>query len=314
MNKILKSLERIAKASEGGSMNGSTVAPAEDGNTKSSSSARGNGAKHWLVTLKCISGPTTFIGSDGSNGSNGSDGSVVPVTTLTTWIEKHTDYASYQLEQGDETGYVHWQISLKLKDKQRFSWLSRHFSPIAHVEEIRNIDAADKYSHKVETRILGPYFHPKPVETVTDYFTKRGHTYKWWQQEILDIMKTEPEGRNVYWYWEPSGKVGKSVFMRHIILRHNVFPLSNAKTADVAYAYKKMTPDQNTIIINLPRSSEGHLNYNAIESMLDGMIFSTKYESGFVMRNFTHMIFFANFHPDTTGLSEDRWVIKDISE
>lgn len=282
---------------------GSMMVPEGVGNTGTPSGAhkRPSPKNHWLITLRR---------SDGSNGSNGS---IISAPDLQKWIETHCDYASWQLEKSDG-GYEHWQIALKLKKKNRLSWLKRHFSNTAHCEESQNIEAAQSYAHKEDTRIEGPYFHPPPVTAKTDYFTKRGHTYKWWQQEILDLMKTEPDGRAIHWYWEPKGKIGKSVFFRHLLLKHNAFPLANAKTADIAFAFKQMKDSQNTIIFNIPRTANGHLNYNAIESCLDGLIFSTKYESGFVCRDFSHMVFFANFPPDLTqqGVSDDRWIIKEI--
>lgn len=274
------------------------------GNTRTPSDARKqqNPKSHYLITLNF---------NISANSANSANSAIVPREHIRQWMEQHTTYASWQLEKSD-TGYDHWQIALKLKKRNRLSWLKRHFSNIAHCEETNNIEAADAYSHKIDTRIEGPYFFPAPLVAITDYFTSRGHTYKWWQQEIIDLMKTLPDGRKLHWFWEPNGNVGKSVFMRHLILTHNAFPLQNAKTADIAYAFKKMDPKQNTIVFNIPRSSEGHLNFNAIESCLDGMIFSTKYESGFVCRDFSHMIFFANFPPITEGLSNDRWVIKQI--
>lgn len=279
-----------------------TSVPAESGNTKLSA-APASIKRHYIITMQHL---------DCAKCANSAKCAIVPLDHLRSWIEQHCEYASWQLERGEEGGYLHWCIAMLLKKKNRLSWLKRHFSNVAHIEESHNITAANAYAHKEETRVDGPYFHPPPINRVSDYFIDRGHEYKWWQTEIIELMKTPPNGRHIHWYWEPNGNVGKSVFMRHLILSHNAFPLQNAKTADIAYAFKKMTPQQNSIIFNIPRTSEGHLNFNAIESCLDGMIFSTKYESGFVIRDFSHMIFFANFPPNVECLSKDRWIIKQI--
>ena len=40
----------------------------------------------------------------------------------------------------------------------------------------------------------------------------------------------------------------------------------------------------------------------------------SKYESKPVIRNSPHVIVFANFEPDKSALSEDRWLILNIKE
>lgn len=293
----------------------STIVPSGACNTETPDSIdevfekeqQGSCAVHWLVTLA--------YSPDRSNSSNSFTPTSVNGEMIREWIEEHCKAAVWQLEQGEQggdQGYLHWQIALALKKKNRFTWLKRHFNGWAHLQRAEKIEAVNRYCMKARTAIEGPFYHPRPIVGVTDYFEVRGHTYKWWQQEIVDLHRTEPDGRFIHWYWEPDGKAGKSVFMRHMILRYNVFPLGSASTKDMAYAFRKMQPEQKMIMINLPRTLEGHVNFTAIEGLLDGMVFSSKYESNFVMRNYTHLVFFANWKPDENKVSPDRWIIKDI--
>lgn len=64
-----------------------------------------------------------------------------------------------QLEQGDETGYVHWQLYLEHKEPVKFSTLKGKF-PQAHIEEARKDRVACvTYCSKEETRLVGPFWH-----------------------------------------------------------------------------------------------------------------------------------------------------------
>lgn len=273
-----------------------------------SSRVQGKQYPHWIITLK--------YRSNSADSADSANSAIVHQDLLYNWIKQHCTYASWQLEKGDEEDYLHWQIAIKLKVRQRFTWLKRHFSQIAHIENIRNIDAADAYCHKVETRVQGPYFFPEPVEPIIDYFIEEKCVPKWWQLEILELIKTRPSGRKIHWYYEGTGNVGKSTFVGHLDITHNAFILGNAKLADIAFAFSKKRNSQNTVVFDIPRSGYNHINYYALECILNGRIFSSKYESGMVRCNRTHLIIFANFPPEQNEhtMSADRWVIKDISE
>lgn len=66
-------------------------------------------------------------------------------------------------------------------------------------------------------------------------------------------------------------------------------------------------------IMDFPRTVEGYVSYSAIEEIKNGMFFNGKFESSMVMFNTPHIVIFANFLPDTSKLSKDRWVIENIS-
>lgn len=73
-------------------------------------------------------------------------------------------YAVGQLEKGEE-GTVHIQFYLNFKKPGiTIAGLKKH-CPLAHFEQVRVNNGADKYCMKEDTRLEGPYeFGVKPVE------------------------------------------------------------------------------------------------------------------------------------------------------
>lgn len=79
----------------------------------------------------------------------------------------------------------------------------------------------------------------------------------------------------------------------------------------------KLLCDKNSppkiIVFDIERSRENFVSYGGIEEVKNGLFFSPKYEGGMCIYNSPHIFVFANFPPDETQLSEDRWNIINIS-
>lgn len=267
---------------------GSNVAPVGDGNTESPTARRGTCKYVWFITMNL---------SEPWNGSNTMD--------LNNWIKEHCKEATWQLERGD-SGNLHVQLTMKLKVKQRLTWLKRHFSPIAHCEVSNNPEASYDYCSKIDSRIEGPYYYPKPLRPrIVDPLEDK--TLFEWQQRIVDIITGPVDDRKVYWFWDPIGGVGKSKFCLHCILKYGAVVYDSGKK-DILYAHK----DHEVVFFDLSRTVEGFVSYDAIEQLKKGFCFSGKYESGMKIYPVPHIIIFANFPPDTSKLSADRWVVELI--
>lgn len=138
-------------------------------------------------------------------------------------------------------------------------------------------------------------------------------TWKPWQQSILDMIKNPPHKRKIYWYWEPTGNVGKSFLVKYICMTHTVI-IGEGKMADVFNQINTiMTDDKKNvgkipqiIIIDVPRTSIEFINYAMIEKVKNGCIYSGKYEGGICIFPIPHIIVFANEEPKLSALSADR--------
>lgn len=139
------------------------------------------------------------------------------------------------------------------------------------------------------------------------------------QQEIINILDTEPDERLIYWFYEKNGKVGKTALAKHLCLTRSKETLFlGGKGSDIKYGVKTFVDnvenDLKNCIFHFTRSVENYISYEALESIKDGIFYNSKYESGMVVFNSPHIIVLANFLPEKEKLSLDRWIIKEIQE
>lgn len=74
--------------------------------------------------------------------------------------------------------------------------------------------------------------------------------------------------------------------------------------------------------MDISRSAKGYtredgtqnsfVNFTAIEELKNGTFISTKYNTKRMRGPSPHVVIFANFEPDYTVLSKDRWIIGEI--
>lgn len=133
-----------------------------------------------------------------------------------------------------------------------------------------------------------------------------------WQSRLLDILKAEPNPRIVYWFWDAIGNTGKSWFASYVLAWNDATIFTNGKIADMAFAYNY----EPIVIIDLARTQADHCDhfYQFMESLKNGVLFSSKYESGKKLFKPPHVVVFANFEPDRAKLSADRWKIHELTQ
>lgn len=223
--------------------------------------------------------------------------------TVETNFREICEEYTFQLEQGKTTEYKHYQGFCRLKERMRLSQLKSKlgFEKI-HLEPSKNIHASKKYCLKTDTRISGPWIWPIPYNINITLYD--------WQENLLKILLEPPNDRTIYWYWDNTGKTGKTTFAKWLVLNHKAGYVSG-KANDIKY-YCSLN-DHPIYIFDFTRSLEDYVSYEAIEAIKNGIFFCGKYESTTICRPSPHIICFANFEPDLHKLSQDRWVVKEIS-
>lgn len=231
---------------------------------------------------------------------------MMELTYLLGVLEHECDWYIIQEETG-ESGNLHLQGSLKLKKKKRLSELF-HLNPKIHWEVTQKITASAAYCSRISKRTGNLYTHGFHVPLNQVCKTKEP---KGWQLEVMDIINGPVNDRDIWWFWEPIGNVGKSELCKYLVVHHNGLMLSG-KNNDIFHMVSKNPDRRKLFIVDIPRCSLEHINYNAIEAIKNGLIFSGKYQGCQIVFDRPHVIVFANEKPHTRSMSLDHWKIVEI--
>jgi len=130
-----------------------------------------------------------------------------------------------------------------------------------------------------------------------------------WQQSMLEELEEEPDDRSIVWIYDPLGGIGNSTLAKYLVRNHDAIIVSGSKN-DILHGYQ----NQKIVIFDYTRSQEGYISYSAMEDIKNGCYFVSKYNSRMVVRDGNcHVLVFANWVPDESKLSQDRWDIRVMS-
>lgn len=215
-------------------------------------------------------------------------------------------------EESGESGTPHLQGYINLKDKMRpteFKLSSRIHWEVKGKKstELENIfycskdfrNHGNKVYHSLNVTI------PRPLKLITP---DRGY-----QKYILNLISQPPDDRTINWFWEDVGGVGKSSFCKYLIHKNDACYLTEGKKSDIMnmvynYVLEKYL---DLVVVDIPRSNT-NISYKSLEEIKNGIISNTKYETGTKIINSPHIIVFANWAPDVSKMSADRWNIHKI--
>ena len=162
--------------------------------------------------------------------------------------------------------------------------------------------------HSRHLLVLARHLYPEP--TLED----ASSPLKDWQQCLYDaIINEQPGDRKILFYVDPDGGAGKTFLQRYMVSKHpdKVQVLSSGKRDDVAHA---VDSHKNIFLFNVPRGGMEFFPYTVVEQLKDRMVFSPKYHSHTkIWMESTHVIVFCNETPMMDRMSEDRYVIVNLS-
>lgn len=220
----------------------------------------------------------------------------------------------FQLELAPTTGKLHAQGWVRFKTARQLSGLVKLTRDEGAPHWERAFAGEDdnlRYTSKLESRVAGPWSFgiPPPVRDPLD-----GVELYRWQREALAWYAGPVPDRVIRWWWESEGSVGKTALAKHLVMRGEALYVSGSARDVVNHVFNWVATGKpmRLVVWNVPRSLEGHVSYEAMESVLDGVAFNSKYETGQVVFDPPHVWAFANFAPDLRALSRDRWLVYRI--
>lgn len=107
----------------------------------------------------------------------------IPHHQFTPYLPPSVQYVRGQLERGEDTGYLHWQVLVVFKGQVRMQQLKEVFGGSVHAEPSRS-DAADKYVWKDDTAVPGTRFE------LGDRKFRRSNATDW-----AAVLRSSKEGR-----------------------------------------------------------------------------------------------------------------------
>lgn len=244
------------------------------------------------------------------------------VFTLNNYSEKdiktlktlECSYLLFGYEGKGEGETPHLQGMVEFDKRKTFAYVKKNISDRIHVEKLIASKASEDYCKKE-----GDWFEKgKRVlsynEDIIDCEYK-DVVWRDWQLSILESLKEIPSAREVAWYWDNEGNIGKSYLCKYIALTMKGVIIAEGKKNDIYNEICKQCEKGNPpkiVIIDAPRTSVEFVSYTAIEQIKNGLIFSGKYEGGVCAFKIPHVICFANIPPKMGALSQDRWNIIDL--
>ena len=224
----------------------------------------------------------------------------------------------YQFEKCPSTGSIHLQgyVNLRKKSYHTGKKLAATLSglglkgvtckPASNAGKV----ALQSYCMKEETRVHGP-FADHPIYLGQDLVCMRKP--RPWQEEVMNIIKWEPDDRSIYWIHDETGNVGKSKLLKYLCYKKLAkrVPLGNAtqiKTNVFAQGAHRC------YCVDLPRTTGNTESMrdliSALEEIKNGWVSSSmygKYQE--LMMQPPHVFVISNDLPNLALMSMDRWKI-----
>lgn len=240
--------------------------------------------------------------------------------TIKTALNKYCKAWCFQLEEGSETGYKHFQGRFSLITKSRkgnIPGINARYSPTSSPSST-NFD----YVMKEDTRIAGPWSDRDSPAYIPRQFRGKLETLLPFQKTIMEECKVFND-RIINKIYCPGGGRGKSTIAHLMRLFKNGLVLPPLNDADrLVYTccdklMAKKIRDSIPIFIDLPRAMNKERLfglYSAIEVIKSGYVYDTRNRYREWDFDSPNIWVFSNIEPDLSLLSRDRWRLWEIND
>lgn len=235
---------------------------------------------------------------------------------------------TFQLEEGHETGYLHYQgrgsLYKPLRVGQAIALVHKIF-PGAHLSPTSKEVAVlgdTFYVTKLDTRVAGPWDDRERTKYIPYQYQGMETTLLPWQKVVWKSAE-EREPRIVNCVYDPVGGNGKSTIAVLMVLHDRgleVPPVNDAKELVASVCdilTSKELRDPKCIFVDMPRAMEKaklHGIYAAVEQIKKGYVYDLRYRYREWWFDSPQVWVFTNTEPDLNLLSRDRWRVWTIDD
>lgn len=215
-------------------------------------------------------------------------------------------------EYGKSGDTPHIQGCFVCHKKEYANKLAKFFKNGCTLVRLINWDGASLYCQKECQRIL---------TNIEPLYVKHLILYSW-QEHINKIIESEINDRDIHWFYESIGGLGKTSYQKYVYTHYERVIILSGKGDDmkngVVSYLKESKKLPRIVLINIPRSKNNFISYSGIEEVKDMFFYSGKYEGGMICGPNPHVIVFSNYPPATdpeTGeylISKDRLLITKL--
>lgn len=231
----------------------------------------------------------------------------------------------FQTERGARAGRLHWQGRIKLIERKRKLTLLNEFSAgladhgitREDISFFVEADAASsfQYAMKPDTRVKGPW-SDKPLYLGADLNVIHDAPYPW-QREFRSHLMGPADDRTIFWFRNPDGCVGKSLFVKYMCFRYKCWKLAIGKSHQLRSVVAEVVEQKGGMdawLIDLPRKlgSEDSVAdlVCAAEDIKNGHVSCAMYgKAKQVFMKTSHVVFFTNYDCPREFASADRWKV-----
>ncbi len=241
----------------------------------------------------------------------------------------------FQLEKGENTEFIHYQMRFNLIKKSRAGKLLNDITSLIGEEYVKyfhitptNKNVTDFYSYinKAQTRIGNPHSDKQDdggqvmTTQLKDFLQKKLRPYQQFVVDAINNHVLNPDFRSIYCL-KAEGHIGKSSFSEylcsHLKIAKKIQSYNSMETLS-AYVCSLLVDKHGrrcgrappAYIVDMPRSRNEEKLYgflSGLETIKDGSCQDPRYASREVYFNRPLIFIFCNNYPPLDGISPDRW-------
>lgn len=229
------------------------------------------------------------------------------IDQIKEWCKENCKKWVFQIERGEKTGFMHYQIRCSTKSKVRS--MTKHLKPGHWTPTSNENKDNDFYITKTETRVEGPWsdkdkdiYIPKQVREIENNLRP-------WQLAARDMTKIW-NTRSINIIYDKTGNIGKSVWSLYMEVYGlaTIIPyVNNYKDVMRMVCDMGVSP---AYIIDIPRSIKKRNMreiFAAIETIKGGYAYDDRYSMRKIYFDSPCIWVFTNKLVKPSYLSEDRW-------